>query len=55
MHWSKCDRGVKVYSQSSRICRKVDAIPIQIHCAEVATNARSVTKYQLRKLHHVFE
>ena len=42
-------------SQSSRSCREVDAIPIQIHCAEVAITARSVKKYQLRKLHHVFE
>ena len=47
--------GVKADSQSSRSCREVDTIPIQIHCAEVATTARSVKKYQLRKLQHVFE
>ena len=42
-------------SQSSRNCGEVDAIPIQMHCAEVATTARSVKKRRLPKHHHVFE
>ena len=43
---------IKAETQSSRICSKWMRVPIPKHWAEVATTARCVKKFRLRKLMH---